>query len=109
MGSGEIAEPTNRMSWGSTAILLVGPLSHSGQWRGYLAPDMTRPQVIDGIDRITPPTRWGYQVVAIRPDGHRLPPSTGKLTAEFAGVSKHYRVSADVCPPRGRNNCKDVR
>ncbi len=61
MGSGEIAEPTNRMSWGSTAILLVGPLSHSGQWRGYLAPDMTRPQVIDGIDRITPPTRWGYQ------------------------------------------------
>ncbi|ASR04579.1 hypothetical protein GCWB2_19030 [Gordonia rubripertincta] len=30
-------------------------------------------------------------------------PSTGALTAEFAGVAKHYGVSVAVCPPRHGN------
>ena len=49
----ELPNPPDEWGWGSTAFLLVGSLAHSGKWRGYLAPDMTRPQVIAGIDRIT--------------------------------------------------------
>ncbi|MCZ4582030.1 IS21 family transposase, partial [Gordonia amicalis] len=86
---------------------LVGSLSHSGRWRGYLAPDMTRPQVIAGIDRIT--RRLGGVTKSWRFDRMATVchPATGALTAEFAGVAKHYGVSVAVCPPR-RGNRKGV-
>ncbi len=103
----ELPNPPSEWGWGSTAFLLVGSLSHSGKWRGYLAPDMTRPQVIAGIDRIT--RRLGGVTKSWRFDRMATVchPSSGALTAEFAGVAKHYGVSVDVCPPR-RGNRKGV-
>lgn len=103
----ELPNPPSECGWGSTAFLLVGSLSHSGKWRGYLAPDMTRPQVIAGIDRIT--RRLGGVTKSWRFDRMATVchPSSGALTAEFAGVAKHYGVSVDVCPPR-RGNRKGV-
>ena len=103
----ELPNPPAEWGWGSTAYLLVGSLAHSGKWRGYLAPDMTRPQVIAGIDRITRrlggvTKSWRFDRMATVCD-----PSTGALTAEFAGVAKHYGVSVQVCPPR-RGNRKGV-
>ena len=104
MGLGGVAETPRRMKLGSTAYLLVGSLAHSGKWRGYLAPDMTRPQVIAGIDRIT--RRLGGVTKSWRFDRMATVchPSTGALTAEFAGVAKHYGVSVQVFPP-----CRDNR
>ncbi|WP_241548922.1 Mu transposase domain-containing protein [Gordonia alkanivorans] len=103
----ELPNPPTEWGWGSTAYLLVGSLAHSGKWRGYLAPDMTRPQVIAGIDRIT--RRLGGLTKSWRFDRMATVchPSTGALTAEFAGVAKHYGVSVRVCPPR-RGNRKGV-
>ena len=103
----ELPNPPAEWGWGSTAYLLVGSLAHSGKWRGYLAPDMTRPQVIAGIDRIT--RRLGGVTKSWRFDRMATVchPSTGALTAEFAGVAKHYGVSVQVCPPR-RGNRKGV-
>ena len=103
----ELPNPPDEWGWGSTAFLLVGSLAHSGKWRGYLAPDMTRPQVIAGIDRIT--RRLGGVTKSWRFDRMATVchPSTGALTAEFAGVAKYYGVSVDVCPPR-RGNRKGV-
>lgn len=103
----ELPNPPAEWGWGPTAFLLVGSLSHSGRWRGYLAPDMTRPQVIAGIDRITRnlggvTKSWRFDRMATV-----CYPSTGALTAEFAGVAKYYGVSVDVCPPR-RGNRKGV-
>ncbi|MFI8775443.1 transposase, partial [Gordonia sp. NPDC062954] len=103
----ELPNPPTEWAWGSTAYLLVGSLAHSGKWRGYLAPDMTRPQVIAGIDRIT--RRLGGVTKSWRFDRMATVchPSTGALTAEFAGVAKHYGVAVQVCPPR-RGNRKGV-
>ena len=103
----ELPNPPDDWGWGSTAFLLVGSLAHSGKWRGYLAPDMTRPQVIAGIDRIT--RRLGGVTKSWRFDRMATVchPSTGALTAEFAGVARYYGVSVDVCPPR-RGNRKGV-
>lgn len=103
----ELPNPPDEWGWGSSAFLLVGSLAHSGKWRGYLAPDMTRPQVIAGIDRIT--RRLGGVTKSWRFDRMATVchPSTGALTAEFAGVAKYYGVSVDVCPPR-RGNRKGV-
>ena len=103
----ELPNPPDEWGWGSTAFLLVGSLAHSGKWRGYLAPDMTRPQVIAGIDRIT--RRLGGVTKSWRFDRMATVchPSTGALTAEFAGVARYYGVSVDVCPPR-RGNRKGV-
>ncbi|GAB36445.1 putative transposase [Gordonia otitidis NBRC 100426] len=103
----ELPNPPDEWGWGSTAFLLVGSLAHSGKWRGYLAPDMTRPQVIAGIDRIT--RRLGGVTKSWRFDRMATVchPSTGALTAEFADVARYYGVSVDVCPPR-RGNRKGV-
>ena len=103
----ELPNPPDEWGGGSTAFLLVGSLAHSGKWRGYLAPAMTRPQVIAGIDRIT--RRLGGVTKSWRFDRMATVchPSTGALTAEFAGVAKYYGVSVDVCPPR-RGNRKGV-
>jgi len=59
---------------------------------------MDQPHLIDGLDRITAPGRR-HPGVAVRPDGHRLPSDTGRVTASFAGVAKHYGVTVAVCPP----------
>ncbi|ETZ97215.1 hypothetical protein I547_7336 [Mycobacterium kansasii 824] len=34
-------------------------------------------------------------------------PGSGRVTASFAGVAKHYRVAVAICPPR-RGNRKGV-
>ncbi|MCH5645696.1 MULTISPECIES: IS21 family transposase [unclassified Gordonia (in: high G+C Gram-positive bacteria)] len=103
----ELPNAPAEWGWGPTAFLLVGTLSHSGRWRGYLAPDMTRPHVIAGIDRIT--RRLGGVTKSWRFDRMATVchPASGRLTTEFAGVAKHYGVSVDVCPPR-RGNRKGI-
>ncbi|CDZ87169.1 hypothetical protein RHRU231_210095 [Rhodococcus ruber] len=48
--------------------------------------------------------------LAVRSDGHGLSPrqreghpDSGKVTASFAGVAKHYGVAVAICPPRSGN------
>jgi len=87
--------------------LLVGSLAHSGRWRGYLAPNMTRPHVVAGLDRIT--RRLGGVTKVWRFDRMATVchPATGAVTSEFAAVAKHYGVAVAICPPR-RGNRKGV-
>ena len=89
--------------WGKTAHLLVGSLAHSGKWRGYLAPSEDQPHLVAGLDRITRGlggcTRvWRFDRMATVCD-----PGSGRVTASFAGVAKHYGVSVAICPPRRAN------
>ncbi|NKY21028.1 Mu transposase domain-containing protein, partial [Tsukamurella spumae] len=96
----DLPDPPSSWGWGKTAHLLVGTLACSGRWRGYLAPNMTRPQVIAGLDRITRrlggvTRRWRFDRMATV-----CHPASGELTAEFASVAKYYGVSVDICPPR---------
>lgn len=67
---------------------------------------MDQAHLIDGIDRIcrelgvTKVWRFDRMATVCHPD-------TGRVTASFAGVAKHYGVSVAICPPR-RGNRKGV-
>ena len=98
----ELPDPPDAWGWGSMAHLLVGALAHSGRWRGGAgrvdgpaAPGRRR------CDRIAPRLGRADPAVAVRPDGHGLPPRhRAGSPPSFAAVAKHYGVSVAICPPR---------
>jgi transposase len=103
----ELPDPPAGWGWGTTAHLLVGALSHSGRWRGQLAEAETFPHLVQGLDAVARKlgglTRsWRFDRMATV-----VSPNTGRITAPFAGVAKHYGVQVALCPPR-RGNRKGV-
>ena len=107
MGLGRAARPARALGVGKTAYLLVGALSHSGRWRGVLCESMDQPHLIDGLDRVARALGglsrdWRFDRMATV-----VSPSTGKVSASFAGVAKHYGVTVKPCPPL-RGNRKGV-
>ena len=103
----DLPDPPAAWGWGVNASLFVGALAHSGRWRGQLAESKDQPHTIDALDQITRAlgglTRvWRFDRMATV-----CYPGTGRLTASFARVAKHYGVSVAICPPR-RGNRKGV-
>jgi len=103
----ELPDPPAHWGWGSKAFLLVGALAHSGRWRGVLAESTDQPHLIDALHRICVGlggvTRtWRFDRMATV-----CHPPTGRITASFAAVAKHYGVSVAICPAR-RGNRKGV-
>lgn len=103
----ELPDPPPGWGWGKTAHLLVGALSHSGKWRGVLAESEDQPHLIDGLDRVAHALGgltldWRFDRMATV-----VSPGTGRVTASFAAVAKHYAVAIKPCPPR-RGNRKGV-
>lgn len=103
----ELPDPPASWGWGKTAHLLVGSLAYSGKWRAALSASEDQPHLIAGLDRITRALggvsrAWRFDRMATVCD-----PSTGRVSASFAGVAKHYGVSVAICPPR-RGNRKGV-
>lgn len=103
----DLPDPPEHWGWGSMAHLLVGSLSHSGRWRGVLAPSMDQPHLIDGLDRVA--RALGGLTLVWRFDrmASVVNPETGRVQASFAAVAKHYGVQVRPCPPR-RGNRKGV-
>lgn len=82
------------------AHLLVGSLAHSGRWRGYLSATMDRPHLVAGLDRVCRglgglTRQWRFDRMTTV-----CQPGTGRVTATFSGVAKHYGVMIKICPPR---------
>ena len=103
----DLPNPPASWGWGKKAHLLVGSLSHSGKWRGSLEPATDQPHLVAGLDRVARVlggvTRtWRFDRMSTVCD-----PGSGRVTASFAGVAKHYAVAVAVCPPR-RGNRKGV-
>lgn len=103
----EFPDPPQAWGWGKTAYGLLGTLSRSGRWRGRLSSSMDQPHLIEGLDDICRrlggvTRRWRFDRMATV-----VSPATGKVTASFAPVAKHYGVGIDICPPR-RGNRKGV-
>lgn len=103
----ELPDPPAAWEWGSTAHLLVGSLAHSGKWRAVLAPAEDQAQLIAGLDAVARKlgglTRtWRFDRMATV-----CHPGSGKVSASFAAVAKHYGVWVKICPPR-RGNRKGV-
>jgi DNA replication protein DnaC/transposase len=99
----ELPDPPEAWGWGKTAYLFVGALAHSGRWRARLAESMDQPHVIDALDQISRrlgglPGVWRFDRMATV-----CHPATGRVTASFAGVAKHYGVSVAICPSRHGN------
>lgn len=103
----ELPDPPAHWGWGKNAHLLVGALSHSGRWRAVLCEGEEQPFLIDGLDRVARAlgglTRdWRFDRMSTV-----VSPATGKVSASFAAVAKHYGVKVKPCPPR-RGNRKGV-
>ena len=103
----DLPDPPEFWGWGKTAFLLVGSLAHSAKWRAALSASQDQPHLVAGLDRVTRGlggcTRvWRFDRMATVCD-----PGSGRVTASFAGVAKHYGVSVAICPPR-RGNRKGV-
>ena len=99
----ELPNPPPAWGFGSKACLLVGALAHSGKWRAVLCEAMDQAHLIDGLDRVTRqlggiPNVWRFDRMATV-----CHPATGRVTASFAAVAKHYGVSVAICPPRHGN------
>lgn len=103
----EFPDPPAHWGWGKTAYGLLGTLSRSGRWRGHLAGSMNQAHLIEGLDQVSRnlgglTQRWRFDRMATV-----VQPATGRVTASFAPVAKHYGVGVDICPPR-RGNRKGV-
>lgn len=103
----ELPDPPAHWGWGKSAHLLVGASSHSSKWRGVLAESEEQAHLIVALHAVT--ERLGGLTRAWRFDRMATvaTPGTGKVTATFAAVAKHYAVMVEVCPPR-RGNRKGV-
>lgn len=103
----DLPNPPAAWGWGRMAHLLVGSLAHSGKWRAALSASMDQPHLVAGIDRVVRGLGgvsrvWRFDRMATVCD-----PGSGRITASFAGVAKHYGASVAVCPAR-RGNRKGV-
>jgi transposase len=103
----DLPDPPASWGWGRMARLLVGSLAHSSKWRGSLEPSTDQPHLVQGLDRVSRAVggvtkTWRFDRMATVCD-----PGSGRITASFAGVAKHYSVAVAVCPPR-RGNRKGV-
>ena len=103
----ELPDPPAAWGWGKNAHLLVGALAHSSRWRGTLAPAEDQAQLIDALDKTTRKLggltkKWRFDRMTTV-----CHPESGKVTATFAAVVKHYGVQVAICPPR-RGNRKGV-
>lgn len=99
----ELPEAPAHWNVAGNAHLLVGALPHSGKWRGLLAESEDQPHLVDGLHQISAklgglPKTWRFDRMATV-----VSPNTGKVTATFAAVAKHYGVHVALCPPRHGN------
>lgn len=103
----ELPDPPASWGAGRHAHLLVGALAHSGRWRGVLADAEDFPHLIEALDQVV--RRLGGVTEVWRFDRMATVcyPSSGRITAAFAQVAKHYGVRSVTCPPR-RGNRKGV-
>lgn len=94
--------PDPPASWGlaGDAHLLVGSLAHSSMFRCWLATSEEQPYLIEGLDQICRrlggvSTGWRFDRMATV-----CRPGSGKVTASFAAVARHYSTAVRICPPR---------
>src|SRR5664279_4562995 len=95
--------PAGWDGYGKTAYLLVGALSHSSKWRGVLCESTEQPQLADAQYRVAAAlgglTRdWRFDRMSTV-----VHPGSGKVTATYAPIAKHFGVRVRPCPPRHGN------
>jgi transposase len=84
--------------WGEPAYVLVGALSHSGQFRAVFCEQMTFGHLAGALHEILvglggTPRIWRTDRMATA-----VIPGTDRLNPQFAQVAKHYGADVAVCP-----------
>lgn len=99
----ELPDPPQWWGWTGTAHLLVGTLSCSGKWRAALLESEDQAHLIAGLDRVSRALGGLSRVWRFDRMATVCHPSSGKVTASFAAVAKHYEVQVAICPPFAGN------
>jgi transposase len=99
----ELPDAPEHWGVGTTAHLLVGCLPSSGRWRAVLAESEDQAHLVESLHAVSArlgglPKRWRFDRMATV-----CHPASGRLTASFATVAKHYAVHVDICPSRHGN------
>ena len=99
----ELPDPPAAWQAGREAHLLVGALSSSGRWRAVLAETEQHAHLVEALHAVSGrlgglPKVWRFDRMATVAS-----PNTGRVTATFAAVAKHYAVQVALCPPRHGN------
>lgn len=86
--------------WGEPAFVLIGALSHSGQFRAVFCEQMTFGHLAEAVHRVLvglggTPRVWRTDRMATI-----VIPGSDRLTVDAANIAKHYGVQIAVCPPR---------
>ena len=103
----ELPDPPAAWGLGRHAHLLVGALAHSGRWRAVLAEAEDFPHLVEALDAVVRKLGGVTRVWRFDRMATVCSPASGRITAAFAQVAKHYGVRSVVCPPR-RGNRKGV-
>ena len=96
----DLPDPPDRWGWGTMAHLLVGSLAHSGRWRGYLSADDGPAASGRRAGPDQPESGRGDPAVAVRPDGHRLPPRLRPGHRHLRRGREALRGHDQICPPK---------
>jgi transposase len=96
----ELPDPPAGWGLAGPAHLLVGSLAHSSRWRAVLAESEDQPHLIEALDgvvrRLGGVTRyWRFDRMATV-----CHPGSGRVTASFAAVARHYGAGVKICPSR---------
>ena len=96
----ELPDPPPGWGLAGPAHLLVGSLAHSSRWRAVLAESEDQPHLVEALDgvvrRLGGVSRyWRFDRMATV-----CHPGSGRVTASFAAVAKHYGAGVKVCPSR---------
>jgi transposase len=96
----ELPDPPPGWGLSGPAHLLVGSLAHSSRWRAVLAESEDQAHLIEALDgvvrRLGGVSRyWRFDRMATV-----CHPGSGRVTASFAAVAKHYGAAVKVCPSR---------
>ena len=102
----DLPDPPDAWGWGSMAHLLVGSLAHSGRWRGYLSPVDGPAAPGGGAGPDQPGSGRAHPAVAVRPDGHGLPPRVGPDHRHVLRRREALRGDDQDLPGRGPGTAK---
>jgi transposase len=84
--------------WGQPAYLLVGALSHSGQFRAVFCEQMTFGHLAGGLHEILIALGGTARVWRVDRMATAVIPDTDRLNPQFAQMAKHYGTEVAICP-----------
>ena len=84
--------------WEQPAYVLVGALSHSGQFRGVFCEQMTVGHLAGAVHEILLGLGGTSLVWRVDRMASAVIPGTDRLNPQFAQMAKHYGVDVAVCP-----------